>query len=590
MLKAVRLCSHLPLALALTASRLRDGRSTVSEFVADVAGLHAFPDRLGAASQLLMPTFELSYARLDASHREFFRRLGMNPCPEFDAHTAAVIVGTGIREAEAALAALRDRHLVEHAAANRFRFHDLVREYAAFAAERDDPDWERRRAERRLLDYYLRTADQANQILFPHLGSLDTERTGLPGAIPGLASREEAQRWLELESRNALKVAHYAAKHEWKQYCADLASVLAEFLESRGFWNEAIGILEIALRACRDLDDPSRQARAARDLSLFELRMGNYTDALSHADEGAEVCRSLDDRRGEAEMVDRIGTIHRYMGRSRIALAHHQEAFDLYRVTQSKRGMAEALCHSGIAYSSLGRYADAVTHYDRALLLYQETGDRRGEAKTYNNIGDTLDMQGRLREALANYEKSLELFQEVNARQNLAHVRQNIGHIAQSRGKPHEAIAAYRAALATYRETGDLYRQARAFYDIGTAYQGHEYYDEALIHHQKAETIARQLGDLSMQANAHLGAADALRGSGSYTEALKHYDRALELSMTTEDLYRKAKALEGTAETRLRMRDLQSCRICLREALDIFRGIDVPEAKTVALRLASLDA
>ncbi|MGH7120504.1 MAG: tetratricopeptide repeat protein [Acetobacteraceae bacterium] len=589
--RAVRLCGCLPLALTMSASRIRDEGSTVARFVAEVEERRAFPDRIGIAVSGLMQTFELSYSGLDASHREFFRRLGMNPCPNFSPSTAAVLVGTTVEKAESALGILHGRHLIERSVANRYRFHDLLREYAAFVAERDDPDWKRRAAERRLLDYYLMSARQADELLYPY-------RRRAPESAHD-ASREQrseinsaaaAVRWFDLEWRNIVQLASYAARHEWQQYCVGLAGAVAGFVEGRGYLSDGIDLHRTALRICQDLGDSARAARAAGELSLLELRTGNYVDALAHASEAAEVFRLAGDGDGAAEAIDRMGAIHRHMGRARAALAYHDEALEIYRKVSNSHGMAESLGRAGTAYYSLGRYGEAIAHHKNALSLYRETGDRRGAAKSYNNIGDALSRQGRYRDAMSNLEQALGLLQEVNAFHDIAAVRLNMGYIAQSKGKYREAIAAYRLALDTCRKTGDLRHLAAALHDIGTAYQHQEYYDQALIHHEEAEAIAKQLGDLGMQALTNLGIADALRGSGSYSGALDRYGRALELALQTEDLLQEGKAFQGMAETRLRMRDLAAARIHFREALNTFRDAGVPEAERVALRLAALDA
>jgi DNA-binding SARP family transcriptional activator/tetratricopeptide (TPR) repeat protein len=593
-LKAVRLCSCLPLALTVTASGLRDGGPTVAEWVADIAALRALPSGFGALSPQLAATFERSYEGLDAGHREFFRRLAMIPCPDFSVGTAAVVVGTGMADAQSAMTTLHSRHLVEWGGTSRFRFHDLVRWYASFVAERDDPAWERRLAERRLLDYYLREARHADRLLYPYRGSRGSSyaEAGDAGSQANLVirSRQDARKWLELEWRNALRLADYAARHEWKQDCADLASVLAEFLEANGLWEPGAEAHHLAVSACRDISDPSREARAAGDLCLLELRTGSYKDALLHAGEAVDIYRSLGDQRGEAELVDRLGTIRRYMGHTRDALAYHEESLYLYSECRDKHGMAEALFHAGTAYYGLGRYSEAIERLGRARVLYQETGDRRGEAKASNNIGDMLLNRGFHRDAVEKFEKALEVYQDVGARQEIAILRLNMGHIAQSRGRYEEAIAEYRAALESFRETGDILHKAWALHDIGEAYQLHEAFDAALVHHQQAAAIARDIGDLRTQAITEQGVADSLRGCGRYAEALERYRSVLRISLETEDIYQKGKALAGVAETRYRMHDLKEARIFWRQALDAFRVVAVPEAEDIGNRLAALES
>ena len=91
----------------------------------------------------------------------------MSPCAYFSLPAAAALGGGTLAEAEEALAALLDHHLLAQAPAGQFRFHDLIRGYAAMRAAREDPGPEQRQAVGRLLDYYLRTADEADRVLHP---------------------------------------------------------------------------------------------------------------------------------------------------------------------------------------------------------------------------------------------------------------------------------------------------------------------------------------------------------------------------------------------------------------------------------------
>jgi tetratricopeptide (TPR) repeat protein/DNA-binding SARP family transcriptional activator len=587
--RAAQLCGYLPLALKLSADRLRDQGTMLSDFVANVEERRVFSDYASTTIPGLMQTFELSYNGLDARHREFFRRLGTNPCTDFSPATAAVLVDSTVEEAESAIGLLCGRHLIEGSAGNRYHIHDLLREYAIFVAGRDDPRWERRRALHRLLDRYLHSACSADRALFPYRKRVNVGPPGIPIAQTDSMPVDDARQWLELEWRNAALLACYAAQHEWKQYCVDLSSAIAEFLDSRGCWSEAVDIHRTALRASRDLGDSLRLARAASDLSLPELRVGNYDDALLHVGEAADIFRSADDARNVAASLDRMGAIFRFKGQAREALAYHQEALEIYRNARNDRGVADAICNSGAAYIDLGRYSEAITHYQRALSLYQKIGYLRGEALCFNNIGDAMCQLGLYRDAMPNLEKALELYRMTGAKQNLALVILNMGHVAQSKGQYQEAIVSYRQALSICREMGDLRHLAGAFCDIGTAYQLQELHDQALIHYRESDVIAKEIGDLGVQSVASLGIADALSGSGIYSEALERYGITLELALRTENILLKAKVLEGIAETRFRMRDLATARICLREALDAYRVAGVGEAERVGLRLAMLN-
>ena len=211
--------------------------------------------------------------------------------------------------------------------------------------------------------------------------------THVPAASPAVGTQEDAAGWLESEWRNILQAAQHAVRHEWKRKCADLTHVLAEFLETRAYWDEAIAAHTLALQACRDLADPARIAQASLELSAVSQQIGRHEAALPLAEDAAAIYRSLADRRGEAEALDQIGMAHQRAARSREALAYFNEAGILYRDAADQHGvasMAEPFRNRLLAARALpgGNGPPA-----RRALRYREVGDRRGEAKTLNNLG-----------------------------------------------------------------------------------------------------------------------------------------------------------------------------------------------------------
>jgi hypothetical protein len=101
---------------------------------------------------------ELSYRNLTPQLQRLFRYLAVHPGPDFDGYAAAALVGAA--GGGAVLERMDDLlgfHLIDEVAPERYRFHDLIRQYA-----RDlrgaDPAADREAAERRLLGYYLHMA------------------------------------------------------------------------------------------------------------------------------------------------------------------------------------------------------------------------------------------------------------------------------------------------------------------------------------------------------------------------------------------------------------------------------------------------
>jgi DNA-binding SARP family transcriptional activator/tetratricopeptide (TPR) repeat protein len=585
----VGLCGRLPLAIQLTAGRVRRHPLSLADLIEEMSQT---PARLGgaeAASPEMMSAFDLSYRALEPDHQRFFRRLGVGPCASVSLPAAAALVGCTLAEGEKALAALLDHHLLARAPAGQFRFHELIRGYAAVCAARDDPEGEQRQAVGRLLDYYLHSADQADRVLHPFRRQMPVPVTRLPVASPALGTEEDAAGWLESEWRNILQAAQHAARHEWKQKCADLTHMLADFLEISAYWDEAISAHTLALQACRDLADPARIAQASLDLGAVCQQVGRHEVAIPLAEGAAAICRSLADRGGEAGALDQIGMAHQRAARSREALAYFLEARVLYRDAGDQRGVAGTLSHSGIACSQLGRYPEALAHLRDAVSLYRRVGDRRGEAKTLNNLGKLHLYRGYHRDSLDAFEQSLHIFSEIGGAQNEAILYHSIGSVHHYKGSYEEGLAACRRALAIYRDIGDIPDEADVLNDIGAIYQSAACYDEALIYHQKALLIAEEIGNLSHQLVALRRIADIHRGSGRYGEALDHYHTALRLAREIGDLYEEGKILEGIAESTLNTQRPDTARILFRQALDIFERLGVPEAESARIRIETMD-
>jgi DNA-binding SARP family transcriptional activator/uncharacterized protein HemY len=587
---AVGLCGRLPLAIQLTAGRLAQGYPLgLADLVEELSAPPARLGGTGPASPEVTSAFDFSYHALEPDHQRFFRRLGVSPCPDFSLESAAALGGSTLAEAEKAITALLDHHLLIRAPAGQYRFHDLIRGYAVVRASRDDRAPEQRQAVGRLLDYYLHTADQADRVLHPFRRRMPVPVTHLPFASPALGTQEDAAGWMELEWRNILQAAQHAGRHEWKRQCADLIHVLAGFVEIKGYWDEALAAHTLALQACRDLADPARVARASLELSVVSQQTGRHEATLVLAEDAAAIYQSLADRHGLAEALDQVGLVNQRAARSREALAYFHEARALYSDTGDCHGVANTLSHSGIACWHLGRYPEAMGHLRDALSLYRDVAARRGEAKTLNNLGKMQLHCGFHRDALESFQASLEIFGEIGGAQNQAILYHNIGSVYRYKGSYEQGLAACQRALMIYRDIGDLPNEANVLRDIGAIYQSAECYDEALVHYQQARLIAEEIGNLSEQVTAFRGIADVHRGSGRYGEASDHYQTALKLARQIGDPYEEAKILEGIAETTLSTRGPYAARIVFRQALDIFERLGVPEAESARIRIETTE-
>src|SRR5262249_6206936 len=154
-----------------------------------------------------------SYRALTPDLQRFFRRLSLSPCTRLSLHAAAALGGCALSDAEMALTALRDHHLLLRDDDGRYRFHSSIRELAVSRSAEDDAATECRRAVGRLLDYYIHAAGEADRLLQPFRYRPPASSKQAPAATADLGSADAASEWLESEWRNMLQALQYAGTH-----------------------------------------------------------------------------------------------------------------------------------------------------------------------------------------------------------------------------------------------------------------------------------------------------------------------------------------------------------------------------------------
>jgi hypothetical protein len=131
-------CAHLPLALALFASRATTGPgfplTTWAKELRDAPGaLDAFN---GDPISNLRTSFSLSYNALSTEAARLFRLFGCSPTTDLNPATAATMTNISERKARAAFDELTHAHLTTEHHLGRYQTHRLLR---AYAAELDEP-------------------------------------------------------------------------------------------------------------------------------------------------------------------------------------------------------------------------------------------------------------------------------------------------------------------------------------------------------------------------------------------------------------------------------------------------------------------
>jgi hypothetical protein len=165
-----RICGYLPLALQLAAERAAAARFLT---MAEVAGeLGADADPLSALSALtalpgdersdpMRAALGFSYRCLPAPAARMFSLLGSRGMGEVSTQRAAMAADVPLPQARRLLEALASAHLLQEVGKDHYRFHELIRLYAAERAARGDPGCVQGEAASRLCRQHLPAEDGA---------------------------------------------------------------------------------------------------------------------------------------------------------------------------------------------------------------------------------------------------------------------------------------------------------------------------------------------------------------------------------------------------------------------------------------------
>ena len=564
-----RLCGYLPLALSLVAGQLRHHRSwTPGDLAAELASARDRLKQLAAENTSVAAAFDLSYTRLSGEQQRLFRCLGMHPGLIIDAYVTAALdpAQTDLDAARHSLRALYDHHLLTEFSRDRYRFHDLIREYARALA---DPEQDG--ALSRLLDYYLHVTRTADRHLVRRTTATLPRAVPSPRHAPELAARPEAEAWLEAERINIQAAAARATR---PGDAAELSANLHSFLRVQGHWDQARTLHQLAIERAGQDGDRLAEAEARTDLATIERMTGDYAAAHSHLVTALEEFRELDSRLGEANALLQLGNVQYPAGDYQAAARSLGQALELFGELGDLLGEASALSNLGAVQALSGDLSAARTSLTRAVETNRALGDQQGEASALNYLGTVQRLTGYYADAKDRQLKALELHQQTGDRFGQASALNEVGAVHRITGDYTAATASQIRALDLFRSVGHRLGQASALGDLGVVQTKTGDYPAAVDSLKQALDLFTELEHRQGRASAlcDLGAVQAL--TQDYVGAIESLNLALQIYGDLGHPQGRAEVLNNMGEALLASGIAGAAETRHREALDIAIGIE----------------
>ena len=565
----VALCGHLPLAIALLAAQLRRHPAWT---VASLRTRLSAPSgrRLGelrSGETAVSTVFDLSYRELPADLRLAFRRLGFFPGTELDAYTAAAVAGLSVENARTALEGLFDAHLVDEVGPDRYRMHDLLRDYARVLTQsnpqaqsspearrgdpeaRSDPEAERSAAMNRVQEYYLRTITHANRLVA-------RTGTGTPppptGDGPPFPSRAEALAWLRNERPNVLACIAQADEHGAPTVVFRLAAAMAPYLRQAGPWDQTADLHSLAARAAQAPGDRAAEAAALREVGVVRRMMARYPEAVTALEAAAALYREIEDWGGSSTALNQVGIVHYLRADYEQAEDAQRQALDCARRTPDRLAQANALADLGMVLRQTGHYPQAEDAQTEALTIYSALGDRYGEANALRDLGIITALRGDYPTAARLHARAHRHYVALDDPVHQAYALNEIGTVQRLSNQNTDARESHQAALRLYSDLGDRFGQANSLRLLGVLDRLAADAESSRTKLRDALEIYQSLGSRIGQAQTlnELGALDA--ATGDLGAADDHFQVALGLFRDLQDPNGEAEVLINRGRLRLR--------------------------------------
>jgi tetratricopeptide (TPR) repeat protein len=454
-----KLCARLPLALRIAAERVAISPYwTISDLVGQFAAEQHRLDLLTATDNghdAVRAAFSWSYRELPAVAASMFRRLSWHPGHEFGVSAAAELADVSEHDARQALEVLVDAHLVTQVGRERYRFHDLVRLYAAERAEADETASDRKAGVRRLLLWYLHMADAADHLLTRRSYCVPLDHTETDARPDPFVDQRQATDWCERERINLMAAIQLAADSGEHSITWRIPVALWGFFFLRKHWRDWINALTIGLASARRIRDRRGEAWVLHSLREAKFSMHQTDEATEYVQQALTIFRDISDPWGIREALSNLGYSHRLHGRPDEALDHLRHALILWRQTDDRWGQAWTLHSLGETYTDLGQWEDAAHSLREALGLFEEIGHRQAEGFALSNLGYVHLGTKQFAIAIDRFQRAMVAHDEVGDRWSAARTMTGLGTAHHATGATKAASEYWRKALAICNDLDD---------------------------------------------------------------------------------------------------------------------------------------
>jgi tetratricopeptide (TPR) repeat protein len=289
---------------------------------------------------------------------------------------------------------LQDFRLADRTVDERWREHDLLREY-----------WQTKLSDQERRDWHRKAGEWLGQQA-ENLQAAQSERD------PEAWSLEVQQTWVSYLHR---AFWHFANAGE-APLALQTASRITSFLHRWGEWDKLLRLCQKSLQLAKESGDEKAAAEWTHRLAIRLHDRGNYKEAERLYRESLEIKERLGNLAGKAETLHALGRLAQNRGDYEEAERLYRESLEISERLGNLAGKAETLHNLGVLAQDRGDYEEAERLYRESLEISERLGDLAGKAATLHALGMLRWGQGRKAEAEELLRQALDILERIGHR------------------------------------------------------------------------------------------------------------------------------------------------------------------------------
>jgi hypothetical protein len=348
-------------------------------------------------------------------------------------------------------------HLVEEIGRDRYRLHDLLRDYAAERADVEETARDRTAAVRRLTDWYLHTAHAVPGAMLPKHPIFMPMDPPAEGVTPlRFADARAARDWCEAELGNVVPVTRLAIEHEFYGTGWKLPVLLWNYFARRRPWTVWTVSHQLAVDSAVRGGDRFGEAWALNNLAhAGPMQWPRSDEEVSYLTRALEIRREINDRHGMGWTQAALGYVARDRGELERAAEYFTAALPLFVELDDLHGQAQVLATLGEVYLRLERLDDALPYLEEGVRTARELDGSWIQGYTLVRYAEAHRQRGHLHRALDHLDQALAVCRDAADRGSEADALDRRGQALREMGRVEAAKTSFLEALSLFEELDD---------------------------------------------------------------------------------------------------------------------------------------